>query len=139
MKIVCDTNVLVSGILFSGHCREIIRLISEGRIDGFTSGPLLDEFEDVIGRPKFGLTAEQVAAIMDVVRETFSLAAPTEEITVIADDPDDDAVIEAAVAAGAHEIVSGDDHLLSLQSFRDIRIVTPAAFMAAWESDIAGG
>ncbi|TVR00175.1 MAG: PIN domain-containing protein [Desulfovibrionales bacterium] len=56
MRLVCDTNVLVSGFLFGGHCRRIIRLISEGRIDGFITSALTAELEGILQRPKFGLT-----------------------------------------------------------------------------------
>ncbi|MFT5129790.1 MAG: putative PIN family toxin of toxin-antitoxin system [Rhodothermales bacterium] len=134
MKVVCNTNVLVSGILFGGHCRSIIRLVSEGRTQGYTSAPLIHELEEVLIRPKFRLVSEQVAAILEVVRESFATVIPTEAISVVTDDPDDDAVIEAAVAAGAEIIISGDDHLLSLGRFQNIEILSPATFIASWES-----
>jgi len=130
MKIVCDTNVLVSGFLFGGHCRTIIRLVSEGRIDGFISNTLLTELEGVLLRPKFGLTANQVAAIIDAVRQTFVPVVPTASVAVVKDDPDDDVVLQAALAASADVVVSGDSHLLDLVKFRGIRIVTPADLLA---------
>jgi len=126
MRVVCDTNVLISGLLFGGNCRAILALVSEGKINGFTSNALISELEDVLSRPKFGLTGQQVGAILDLVRQTFVSVLPRERLSVIADDPDDDAVLEAAVAAEADWIVSGDVHLLRLGSFRQIRIVSPA-------------
>ncbi|MFU8819282.1 MAG: putative toxin-antitoxin system toxin component, PIN family [Desulfurivibrio sp.] len=126
MKIVCDTNVLISGLLFGGNCRAIIGLVSEGRIDGFTTNALVTELEGVLLRPKFGLEANQVTAIVDLVRQTFMAVAPREAVTAVIDDPDDDAVLEAALAAGVDFVVSGDDHLLHLREFRGIRIVSPA-------------
>ena len=126
MKIVCDTNVLISGLLFGGNCRAIIGLVSEGRIDGFTTNALVAELEGVLLRPKFGLEANQVTAIVDLVRQTFMAVAPREAVAAVIDDPDDDAVLEAALAAGADVVVSGDDHLLHLREFRGIRIVSPA-------------
>jgi len=128
MKVVCDTNVLLSGFLFGGHCRTIIRLASEGRIEAFISSSLLAELENVLARPKFGLTAAEITAIIDLVRQTFVPVSPIESITVVAEDPDDDAVLEAALAAGAVVVVSGDSHLLDLREFRGIRIVSPASF-----------
>lgn len=129
MRIVCDTNVLLSGFLFGGHCRTIIRLVSEGRIDGFTSSALVAEIEGVLLRPKFGLTTHQVGAIMDLVRETFVSVSPAESVAVVKHDPEDDAVLEAALAASAEMVVSGDGHLLDLGEFRGIRIVSPACFI----------
>ena len=77
---MCDTNVLLSGFLFGGHCREIILRVSEGKDDGFISSSLLAELEGVLARPKFGLEAAQIAGIIDLVRQTFLLATPVESI-----------------------------------------------------------
>lgn len=129
MRVVCDTNVLVSGLLFGGNCRAVLALVSEGKIEGFTSSALIAELEEVLLRPKFRLAGPQVGAILDLVRQTLLLVLPQEQLTVIADDPDDDAVLEAAVAAEADRIVSGDEHLLRLRTFRDIRIVSPAELL----------
>lgn len=129
MRIVCDTNVILSGVLFGGHCRTILRLVSEGRLEGFASTALLAELERVLLRPKFGLTVREVEAIIDLVRQTFILVLPTELVAVVTDDPDDDAVLEAAIAADAEVVVSGDKHLLDLAAFREIRILTPASLI----------
>ena len=126
MRIVCDTNVLVSGALFAGNCRALIRLVSEGHVSGFTSNALLSELEGVLLRPKFGLAASQVEAMVDLVRQTFVLVSPAESVSVVRDDPDDDVVLEAALAAAADVVVSGDSHLLVLGEFRGIRILSPA-------------
>ena len=134
MKLVCDTNVLVSGLLFGGHCRAILRLVSEGRADGFTSGALLAELEGVLIRPKFGLGRRQVAAAVDLVRQTFVVVAPTERVHVVLDDPDDNAVLEAALAADADAIVSGDAHLLDVGAFRGIRILAPGSLVEEFQN-----
>ncbi len=129
MRVVCDTNVLVSGLLFGGNCRAVLALVSEGKIEGFTSSALNAELEEVLLRPKFRLTGQQVGAILDLVRQTFLLVLPCEQLNIVADDPDDDAVLEAAVAAEADRVVSGDEHLLRLRTFRSIRIVSPAELL----------
>ena len=129
MRIVCDTNVILSGLLFSGHCRTILRYVSEGHLQGFTSTALLAELERVLLRPKFRLAVSEVEAILDLIRQSFVLVLPRESVTVVTDDPDDDAVLEAAVAADAELIVSGDKHLLDLEAFRDKRIITPASLI----------
>jgi len=76
-----------------------------------------------------GLAARQVEAIVDLVRQTFLLVSPLEAVAAVPDDPDDDTVLEAALAAAADIVVSGDDHLLRLGEFRGIRIVSPAALI----------
>jgi len=133
MKIVCDTNVLVSGMLFGGNCRAIIRLVSEGHIDGFTSNTLMAELEGVLLRRKFGLRLQQVEAIVELVRQTFLSVSPVETVAAVPDDPDDDAVLEAAVAAAADVVVSGDDHLLRLGEFRGVRILSPACLIEEFQ------
>lgn len=126
MRIVCDTNVLVSGILFGGHARRILQMASHGRISNVISGDILQELETVLSRPEFKLTVDQVAGILTLFRDTFELVHPTIRVRVVLVDPADDRILEAALAAGAEVIVSGDHHLRALSSWQGIRILSPA-------------
>ena len=135
MKIVCDTNVLVSGILFRGHPRRILLLVAQGRLTNFTSPALLRKAEDVLSRPKFGLQPSQVARILALFRDTFELAHPSGPVTVIADDPADNRALETAHATAADVIVSGDHHLLELKEWQGIRVMSPADFAAELGSE----
>jgi putative PIN family toxin of toxin-antitoxin system len=132
MRIVCDTNVIVSGILFGGHSRAILTAVAQGRVEAFTTPALLNELREVLLRRKFRLTGEQVAAAMELVRESFTCVDSDMALFVIADDPDDDRVLEAALASGAGLIVSGDGHLLKLRAWRSITVLSPAEFVAAY-------
>ncbi|NTW84420.1 MAG: putative toxin-antitoxin system toxin component, PIN family [Chlorobiaceae bacterium] len=129
MRVVCDTNVLVSGILFGGNPRELLRLCSSGTLTNFTSPELLREIEQVLLRPKFGLNEEQVYGIIRLFRDTFSLVMPEIRICIITADPDDNRVLETASSARAEAIISGDAHLLELKEWNGIVIVTPADFL----------
>ena len=129
MNIVCDTNVLISGILFGGNARLIMQMSSRGRLTNYISEEILSEAEDVLSRPKFNLSRQQVYAIIALFRDTFELVQPTIRHQVVISDPDDDRIIDAAVEAQAEVIVSGDKHLLSLESWAGIRVLSPAAFM----------
>ena len=128
MRIVCDTNVLVSGILFGGHARQILRQISRGAFTNCITPELLDEAEDVLNRPKFGLGRKRAAAIVALFRDTFDVVESTRRVRAVTADPDDDRVLEAARAGQATFIVSGDKHLLHLGKWRGIRVVSPADF-----------
>lgn len=130
MKIVCDTNVLISGILFRGHPRRILLLAAQGKLTNCTSPALLREAETVLSRPKFGLRPTDVASILALFRDTFELVHPGESVTAIADDPADNRVLEAAGAATADFIVSGDHHLLQLKAWHGIRVLSPAELVA---------
>ena len=129
MNIVCDTNILVSGVLFGGNARKIIRAASQGLVVNYISTAILREFEDVLKRPKFGLQPEQVVAITALVRDTFEMDEPDFDLKVIPNDPDDDRILEAAIEAQAKYIISGDKHLLKLGRWEDVGIVTAAAFV----------
>lgn len=129
MNIVCDTNVLVSGILFGGNPREVLRLCSTLRVVNFISPDIMQEVEDVLRRPKFGLLPEQVYRIMGIFMETFAMVTPTITVDDITVDCDDNRILEAAHAAEAQVVVSGDKHLLELVSWRGISILIPADFL----------
>lgn len=132
MRIVCDTNVIVSGLLFGGHSRDILAAVAKGALTAYTSPALLHELHDVLSRRKFRLSSEQVAALMELIRETFVCVSPMVELSVVADDPDDDRVLEAALAARAAVIVSGDSHLILLASWRSIAVLSPAGFASRY-------
>lgn len=131
MRIVVDTNVVLSALLWRGtphRLREAIRLQPSARL--FTSAVLLAELSDVLGRP---MASQRLALIGQSLRDVladYTLAAdvvlPLATPAVIAADPDDDHVIAAAIAADADLIVSGDRHLLGLGVYQGIRIVAPA-------------
>lgn len=121
MKVVLDTNVLVSAFVFPGGPPErVYRLVAEEMVGLIASRPLLAELIRVLTE-KFGwepLRAEdaggQVAYLADI-------AEPTEPIHAVEADPADNRVLEAALAGAADLIVSGDHHLLDLREWRGIR------------------
>ena len=128
-RVVLDTNVLISGVLFGGKPRLIIESVVKGKIKAYLSPVILDEFKDVIARPKFGLGHETSFAITREIEDIFLFVFPKIVIKRIKDDPDDNAILECALAADAEYIVTGDPHLLSLDSFKGIQILTPATFL----------
>jgi putative PIN family toxin of toxin-antitoxin system len=130
VKVVADTNVLVSALIFPGGAPEAFyRLALEGRIELVTSRPLLAELGRVLVE-KFGWEADRAE---EAVRQMIRLAEivdPRETVSVIAADPADNRVLEAAAEGRADAIVSGDQHLLNLGEWQGIRIEPPAAFVA---------
>ncbi len=136
VRIVLDTNVVLSALLWRGTPYHLFAAARQhDRTQLFTSTVLLEELAEVLLRPVpakrlaiIGRTARQILAdYVDAVDLVTPLATPR----VIADDPDDDHVIAAAIAAEADFIVSGDRHLLKLGTHQGIRIVTPAEAVAA--------
>ena len=134
MRAVLDTNVLISAFNFPGGTPEdVYRLGLDGRVELATSTPLLAEFSRIL-IDKFGWSPAKAEDAVAQVARVSTVVAPKEHVTVIHADPDDDRVLEAAQEAAADVIVSGDKHLLRLGSWRDIRIVRPAEFIAEFES-----
>jgi len=131
MRLVLDTNVVASAVLWGGVPRQLLQAGREKRVSLFTSIRLLAELTDILVRPKFerklaasGLTIEQ---IVDRYAELAAVVQPAAIAPTVLDDPDDDQVLACAVAARADLIVSGDRrHLLPLGSFEGMPIVSPA-------------
>ncbi len=129
IRVVLDTNVVVSGLFWRGPANQIIRAASENGLELLTSAPLLAELRDVLKRPKFSLKIAGAGIGADQLVDRYSLLATVlvPAITArIAADPDDDVVLGTAEAGNASFVISGDDHLLSVNSYRGIPILTPA-------------
>jgi uncharacterized protein len=134
VRLVLDTNTVVSGLLWSGPPSQVINAAIVGTVSLFTSAVLLDELRDVLQRPKLarrlalrGLTVQELLdeyARLTVVVSPASLPAP---VAVV---PDDVSVLACLVAAHAEAMVSGDDHLLRLGSYQGIPILTAPALLA---------
>lgn len=127
MRLVLDTNVVVSALLWGGTPRLLFEAARDRRVELFTSTPLLAELTDILSRHKFEKKiAASLLTVDQIVDRYATLAAMVRpELTPrIAPDPDDDVVIGTAEAAKADLIVSGDSHLLNLKSYQGISIVT---------------
>ena len=126
MRLVLDTNVVASAVLWGGVPRLLLQAGREKRVEVFTSAALLAELTDILGRRKFDkkiaastLTVDQLvdryAALAALVRPS-----PTPRI---APDPDDDVVIGTALGARADLVVTGDKPLLSVAEYQGVRLV----------------
>ncbi len=133
LRVVLDSNVYISAFLFGGHPRSILERMVSGRISGAVSTAILDEVRDVLQRPKFGLSDETIMALMAELQDLCEIVTPAEHVRAVKDDPDDNRILECALAAGASVIISGDSHLLALGQWRNIPIRSPADFVHEWE------
>ena len=131
MRLVLDTNTVVSGLIWGGVPGQLIDAAAAGTVQIISSVPLLGELHDVLFRKKFATQlAEQgvdAADLFEGYAALVELVDPADIGPVILADPDDDIVLATAVAGGADAIVSGDAHLLGIGEFRGMPIITPAA------------
>jgi putative PIN family toxin of toxin-antitoxin system len=134
VRLVLDTDTVISGLLWSGVPRRILDAAGENLVTLFTSPALLAELEDVLQRPKFvqRLATANVAARELVIG--FSALADVIQSAAISpavlSDPDDDEVLACAICGKVDRIVSGDTHLLELGFYDGIPIVTAAHIIA---------
>lgn len=129
-RVVVDTNVIVSALVFGGVPREVMNIVEERLCKLYYSSDIREEVERVL-EEKFGWDREQVEARVNPLFNWGIQVHPGAKLSVIKDDPDDDRILECAIEADAHVIISGDRHLLKLGSFRTIAIQTPRQFFAA--------
>jgi uncharacterized protein len=134
MRVVLDTNILVSATFWEGFPHEILKLAEARKITLAASQATLNELFGVFARKKFDRYFQEAQTSREEVSEHIlslvEVFSPTEEISVIEQDPSDNKFLACALAAEASFIISGDRHLLHLKKFRDIPIVTSSQFLA---------
>ena len=136
LRLVLDTNVVVAGLLWQGPPRRLLDLaVDSARAEFFSSQVLLDELAHTLNYPKFTQRIASYGTSVDALVAQYaalvSLVSPATVPRVVANDPDDDHVIAAAVAAHAALIVTGDrKHLLPIGSHEGIAIVTAVQALA---------
>jgi putative PIN family toxin of toxin-antitoxin system len=130
MRIVLDTNVLLSALAFPGSKPDqVLRCVRRGEVDLFLSPFILAELERVL-REKFRFSKRQTDDRVATIRRMASMVEPVERIALVVAKDDDNRILECALAAQAEYLVTGDTkHLLPLRSIGTIQILTPAAFL----------
>jgi putative PIN family toxin of toxin-antitoxin system len=131
-RIVPDSNVFISALVFGGKPREILDLAVKGLIGLAISHDMLDEIKAVPGGKKFRYPKRVIHALIREIEDLADLAEPEERIDAVPKDPEDNRVLECAVESGADIIVSGDSHLAALQSFGRIKIMNPDEFLGLY-------
>ena len=137
MRVVLDTNVLISAVISTGVPHDVVVAGYNGEFQLIVSEATVTEFRETLRKypDRFGLTDEETRTEVETLQYFAEFVDPNEKVNAVEDDPDDDTFLEAAVAGDAHSLVSGDEHLLALDSFRDIEIVTPRTFYERLESE----
>jgi putative PIN family toxin of toxin-antitoxin system len=130
VKVVVDTNVLVSALLFGGKPGKLIPLWQRGTIRPLASKEIIDEYLRVLTYPKFKLSEEDIHFLLyHEILPYFEVIDVHPGPRIIRKDPADDKFIGCALAGKAKFIVSGDHHLLALKSYQKIKILSPSDFL----------
>lgn len=134
LRVVLDTNVFVSALLFRGETTKLARWWQEGKIVPVVTGETYDELVTVLKYPKFRLSVEEIKAVMseeilpyiDVIEVTYHVHGKSP-------DPEDDKFLSCAISGKAIYLVTGDKGLLSLRQYRGLRITGVREFIEKME------
>jgi putative PIN family toxin of toxin-antitoxin system len=126
MRIVLETNVLISALIKQGKPRNLLTAIIDGKHQLITSEEILTELAQVANNARIRkyVTRQDVADYIRDIASVSEIVHIVSEFQVIEEDPDDDAILQTAYDSGAGYIVSGDRHLLELERFERIHILT---------------
>lgn len=129
LRVVLDTNVLLSGLGFRGETRRVWALVEDWRFDLFTSSFILDELRRNLAK-KLRLEPAVADLLVEEVRLHAEMVYPDVTISAVKRRDADNRILECAVAAGADVLVTGNmKDLKPLGTFRAIRILTPREFL----------
>lgn len=130
IRVILDTNVLVSALLFRGELSAFVPLWKRGAFIPVFSKETFAEFRSVLAYPKFRLTKDEIDRIIqEEVLPYFEVVACTQHVCGVCKDPHDDKFLSCAAAAHADFIVTGDQAFYQMKKFKTVNIVSPAAFL----------
>jgi putative PIN family toxin of toxin-antitoxin system len=139
MIIVLDTSVIISALLSpSGPPAEIFNEWELDKFDVTISPPLINEIERVLKYPRIAKylnwSQEKISSFLRQYASAAILVEPQLELEVIQEDVTDNRVLECAIAGNASYIVTGDKHLLNIEEYQGIVVLSPAGFLAFLQS-----
>src|SRR3989344_893282 len=127
LRVLLDTNILISAVVFGGKPDEVLSLALEGKFVVVISPILSVELLDVVNK-KFPLSKNDFRLLERQLKSTFEIVNPTESIDILKDTADN-RVLEAAIEGKCDYIVTGDKELLRLKVFEGVKIVTAERFL----------
>ncbi|MBC8418368.1 MAG: putative toxin-antitoxin system toxin component, PIN family [Proteobacteria bacterium] len=133
MKIVLDTNVLVSGLLTPfGPSGKIVRMVSAGRLILQIDARILSEYQEVLHRPKFKFNKDHIGTLLDFIKQygQFVSSLPLKKHLP---DPDDEPFLEVAIAGKAMSLITGNGAHYPTSSREGINILSPSEFLKFYE------
>jgi putative PIN family toxin of toxin-antitoxin system len=129
VRVVFDTNIYISAFAIPGGQAEDAYLKAiQGDFELFASVPILTETASVLQR-KFDWHEDRARAVVQAIAHVATIVVGMTRLTVVKDEPDN-RILECAVTAEAHVIVTGDRHLLLLKQYQGIQVIRLADFLS---------
>jgi putative PIN family toxin of toxin-antitoxin system len=131
MRIVLDTNILVSAMGWGGNERKVLLATLSDDIDLVLSDEIISELLHVLSYEKLShIPEEKIGLFLEIIMETAIIIETTSKLAIIEEDPMDNRILECAIYGGVEYIVSGDKHLLNLKEYEGIKIFKAKAFLS---------
>jgi putative PIN family toxin of toxin-antitoxin system len=137
VRVVIDTNVLISAIFWTGKPKQLLNYVRRQKITFVTSNQLLDELRQILVRQDrpFHLQDNEADQVIEALRGFAEVVESNSQVTVCHDEMDN-RVIACAIDGKAEYIVSGDLHLLTLRSYQNVEIRTVSDFLSYFERSL---
>jgi putative PIN family toxin of toxin-antitoxin system len=132
VKVVLDTNVLISGIYFGGIPGKILEAWGARRFQLLVSTEILQEYLNVVERLADQYAGVEYESVIGLIIQNAELVQPSDLPESVSTDPDDDKFLACALAGDSTTIVSGDSDLLNVSGYCGIRVLTPKAFVSEY-------
>ncbi len=130
MRVVLDTNVIISGLNFRGNERLVLALARRRRFELYLSSFILQESAGVLTR-KFGWSEERSTQVLRMLRSTAAVVEPQRILSVIESHQADNQILACALEASADFLITGDRrHLLPLETYRKVQILNASHFLS---------
>jgi len=123
LKLVLDTNIFISAFFWGGNSQIVINRIIEGQDKLYISNEIINEIAVVMARPKFKTKPEIIERYIQTIEKIGKKILITGKIKGISRDKDDDDKIECGLLSGADYLITGDDDLLTLKSYKQMKII----------------
>ena len=128
IKLVLDSNVIISGIVFGGKPRKLLQHVIEGRLELYLSKEIINEVIEIL-RKKFKYPHRMLLAVDNELASISIIVEPDIKVDFITEDEDDNKILECALSAECDYIVSGDHHLSSIKNYQSIEIKSISEFL----------
>ena len=138
MRVILDTNVLISGIFFSGPPAKILRAWRDSKLQLVVSTEILQEYYEVGKRLSRRYPGIDMGPVLTVLARNSEWVEAAPLPAPVSNDADDDKFLACALASRTEVIISGDDDLLGVSGYRNLRILTPREFVDTY-IDSPGG
>ena len=128
MRVVVDTNVLISGIFFGGPPAEILKAWHDSALKFVVSSQILEEYYEVCERLSLRYPDIEITQILALIIQNSQVVKAPPLPKPVSSDPDDDKFLACAIASDTKIVISGDSDLLNVSGYENIRVFTPREF-----------